>query len=96
MELAFWRDFAVVWLAFLCLLGLIIPLAVSVLAVKGMHAAVDRTPQLLRQVQGYSRAARTKVDVASTQVVEPVIQARKQSSRLATLLDRIFRHRKAD
>lgn len=96
MELALWRDFALVWLAFLCFLGLIIPLAVSIFAVKGMHAAVDRTPQLLRQVQGYTRAARTKVDVASTQIAEPVIQARKQSSRITTLLDRIFRRRKID
>lgn len=96
MELALWRDISLVWLAFLCLIGLLIPLAVSIFAVKGMHAAVDRTPHLLRQVQGYTRAARTKVDVASTQVAEPLIQTHKKSSHLATMLDRIFRRRNAN
>ena len=91
MELALWRDIAVVWLAFLCFIGLIVPVAISVFAVKGMHAAVDRTPQLLRQVQGYSRVARTKVEATSQHVVEPVIQTHKQASRFATLLDRVLR-----
>ena len=68
MELALWRDIALVWLAFLCFIGLIIPVAVSIFAVKGMHAAVDRTPRLLRQVQGYSRALRDQTESASGRV----------------------------
>jgi hypothetical protein len=91
VELALWRDIALVWLAFLCFLGLIVPLAVSIFAVKGMHAAVDRTPRLLRQVQGYSRALRTQVDAASYHAAAPVIQAHKQSTRISTLLNRLLR-----
>ncbi len=75
--MAVWRDIAAVWLAFLCFLGLIIPLAIALFAVKGMHVAVDRTPRLLRQVQGYTHLARTHVDAASAHVAAPVIKAHK-------------------
>lgn len=91
MELALWRDIALVWLALLCFIGLIIPLAVSIFVVKGMHAAVDRTPGLLRQVQGHTRALRTQVDAASYRVAEPVIQVKKRSSRWATTVNRVLR-----
>jgi hypothetical protein len=90
VELALWRDIALVWLALLCFIGLIIPLAVMLFAVKGMHVAVDRTPRLLRQLQGNTRAIRTQVDAAGQRAAEPVIQARKQQTRLATVMDRIF------
>lgn len=89
MELALWRDIAVVWLAFLCFIGMIIPLAVSLFAVKGMHAAVDRTPRFMHQLQGYSRALRNQVSAASQRVAEPVIKTRKQSTRLSTLISRL-------
>jgi hypothetical protein len=91
VALALWRDIALVWLALLCFIGLLVPLAVSLFAVKGMHAAVDRTPRLLRQVQGYSRAMRTQTGAASLRIAEPVIQAHKRSTRLATALDRLLR-----
>ncbi len=93
MELALWRDIAVVWLAFLCLLGLIIPLVIAVFMVKGMHAAVDRTPRLLRQVQGYSRVARVQVESASERVATPVIRAHSQATRLTRILDRLMPRR---
>ena len=91
VELALWRDIALVWLAFLCFIGLIIPLAVSIFIVKGMHVAVDRTPGLLRQVQGYSHALRTQVDSASYRVAEPVIQVKQRTTRWSTVVNRIMR-----
>jgi hypothetical protein len=70
---------------------MLLPLAASIFVVKGMHFVVDRTPRLLRQVQGYSRTARTQVDAASDYVAAPVIHAHKLSTRYATLLDRLLR-----
>lgn len=90
MSLALWRDIALVWLAFLCFIGLIVPLAVAFFAVKGMHVAVDRTPRLLRQVQGYTRALRTQTGAVSYRVSEPVIQAHRRSTRILTFLDRLL------
>jgi hypothetical protein len=91
VSLALWRDIALVWLAFLCFIGLVVPLAVALFAVKGMHAAVDRTPRLLRQAQGYSRALRIHVDAASDRVSEPVIQFQSRSTQVSTFLDRLLR-----
>jgi hypothetical protein len=86
-----WRDIALIWLSFLCFIGLLIPLAISFFLVKGMHSAVDRTPRLLRQVQGYSRQMRNKVEDASHQVTGPVIQVHRQSKRYSTVMDRLLR-----
>jgi hypothetical protein len=91
VSLALWRDIALVWLALLCFIGLIVPLAVAVFAVKGMHAAVDHTPRLLHKAQGYSRALRTHTDATSQRVSEPVIQFRSRSTQVSTFLDRLLR-----
>ncbi len=91
MGLSLWRDIAIVWLALLCFIGMVLPLVVAVFAVKGMHVAVDRTPRLLRQAQGYTRAMRTQVDAASYRIADPVIQAQRHSAKLSTLLDRLLR-----
>jgi predicted PurR-regulated permease PerM len=90
VSLALWRDIALIWLALLCFIGLVIPLAVMLFAVKGMHAAVDRTPRLLRQVQGRTRALRSQVDAASYRVSDPVIQMQRRSTHMATVLERLL------
>jgi hypothetical protein len=89
--LALGRDIAIIWLALLCFIGMIVPLAVSIFAVKGMHAAVSRTPRLLRQVQGHTRKVRIQVDAASYHVAAPVIRVQRQSTRISTFLDRLLR-----
>lgn len=91
MSLEQWTDLAVIWLSFLCFIGLLIPLAIGFFAVKGMHTAVDRTPRLLRQAQGYSRLMRNKVEDASHRVSEPVIQAHRHSRRYSIVVSRLLR-----
>ena len=36
MELAFWRNIAIVWLSLFCFVGLIIPLVIGYFAVRGL------------------------------------------------------------
>lgn len=91
MGLALWRDIAVVWLALLCFIGMVLLLVVAIFAAKGMHVAIARTPRLLRQAQGYTRALRTQVDAASYRVADPVIQVQRQSTKFSTLIDRLLR-----
>jgi hypothetical protein len=88
--LALWRDIALVWLALLCLIGLLIPLAVMLFAVKGMHVAVDHTPRLLRQVQGRTRALRSQTDAAGSRVSQAVIQVQGRATHMATVLERLL------
>jgi hypothetical protein len=91
VDLAFWRDVSVVWLSFLCFIGLLIPLAAVLFAVKGMHVAVDRTPRYLRQAQRYSRLMRDSTDRGSRQVTEQVIRSQTAATRFQTRFHRIVR-----
>lgn len=89
MSLEFWRDLAIVWLALLCFIGMLIPLAAMVFAVKGVHVAVAKTPGLLQQAQGKTRLARNKVDDASRIVADQVIRARSRVTGIQTRLSRL-------
>jgi hypothetical protein len=89
VELALWRDIAVVWLALLCFIGMLVPLAAAFFAVKGMHFLVDRTPRLLIKAQGYSRIMRQQTDTASRTVAAPVIAAQRQATRWSTFAARL-------
>jgi hypothetical protein len=60
-------------------------------AVKGMHAAVDRTPHYLRLVQRYSRTMRDSTDRGSRQVAEQVIRSQAAATRFQTRFGRILR-----
>jgi hypothetical protein len=90
LSLELWRDLASVWLAVLCFVAMTVPLVVAVLAVKGMHYAVDRTPKALRVAQTYSRLGRGHVENAAGQVNERVIRVQTGSSRFQTRLRRLF------
>lgn len=93
MSLEFWRNLAVVWLALLCFIGLLLPLAVALFAVKGMHIAVARTPGLLRQVQSGTRQGRLKVDSASRAAADQVIRARSKLAHIEARLARLAGNR---
>lgn len=91
MSLDLWRNLAIVWLALLCFIGMLIPLAAALFAVKGMHIAVTKTPGLLQVAQRASRQARTQVESTSHTVTEPLIRAGSRitgvQTRLARLVD---------
>jgi len=81
VSLALWRDISVVWLLLICILGLLIPLAVSFAAVWGMHKALGQTRVALISAQGVSRQVRERTDSASERVVQPVIRSRRWAAR---------------
>lgn len=89
MGIDFWRNLAIVWLALLCFIGMLVPLAVALFAVKGMHIAVAKTPGLLRKGQAVTRQARHKVDDASRIATDQVIHARGKLAYLTTRLTRL-------
>lgn len=90
LSLNSWANLATVWLAFLCFIGLLIPLAVAFFAVRGMHVAVDRTPALFKRAQGYSGAMRRKVDYSSRVVADRVVTVRTSPTRVRTRFERLF------
>ena len=90
MELGFWRDLALIWLAFLCFIGLSVPVVIAVFAVKGVHVVVDRTPRYLHMVQDVSRQARGHVNRAADVVVAPVVQSQSHWTRIRTRWQRLW------
>jgi hypothetical protein len=92
MTLAQLRDISVVWLSLLCFIGMLIPLAVTYFAVRGMNHVLDKTPGAMRRAQGISRAARDRTLAVSNQVAEPLIRTqgavvRTQATARAILAD---------
>ena len=69
MSLAFWRDVAIVWLALFCFIGMAVPLAAALFAVKGVAVVLDRTPGVLGKAQGVTRRVRDYTDAGSRQAV---------------------------
>jgi hypothetical protein len=89
MSVEFWRNLAIVWLALFCFIGLLLPLAAALFAVKGMHYAVAKTPGLLHQAQEVTRQGRLKVDGASRTAADQVIRARSKLAGVETRLSRL-------
>lgn len=81
MDLGFWRDLAVIWLALFCFIGLLVPVAIAVFAVKGMHIVIDRAPRYLQMAQDVSRQTRTRVHHAADIVAAPVVQGHSRWAR---------------
>lgn len=81
MSLALWRDMAVVWLALLCFIGMVVPLAIAFFAVKGLGIVLDRTPALFGKARSVSRRVRAESDAGSRQVVTRIeaVQRRVQA-----------------
>jgi hypothetical protein len=83
VDLGFWRDIAIVWLAFLCFIGMIAPLVMAFFAVKGVHVAVDRLPRWLGQAQRVSHKVRAETVTIADRIAEPVIAAERKATRLS-------------
>lgn len=94
MTLELWRNLAVVWLALLCLIGMVIQLAISIFAVKGIHVVVDKLPGLLGAAKNASSRMRTATDEGSRRVVAPIVELQSRATRITTVAKRLGgRHR---
>lgn len=93
MELAFWRDVSIVWLAFLCLIGQSIPLVALYFVVRGMAAAHRGTVSLFGQGQRYSKIMRQQSERLSGQVSQPLIRVSGQGARWRTVMRRLWPNR---
>ncbi|MEZ4618328.1 MAG: hypothetical protein R2867_22825 [Caldilineaceae bacterium] len=82
MELAFWRDLSVIWLSLFCFIGLVPPLAVLYLAVRGMNALHGKSYRWVRQAQGLSSHVPQQTKRAATKISEPVIQIQRRAKQV--------------
>jgi hypothetical protein len=90
MEVTFWRDLAVVWLALFCFIGLLIPLALLYFTVRGVNALHGLLYRLAQQGQGLSGQARRQVTQASAQVAEQAVRIQGQTRRVEALVRKVL------
>ena len=90
MEVTFWRDVAVVWLALFCFIGLLIPLVVLYFSVRGVNALHDLLYRLTQQGQRLSGQARRQVTQVSARVDEQAVRIQGQTRRVETLVQKLL------
>ena len=90
MTLSQLADISVVWLSLLCFIGMLIPLAVTYFAIRGMNQVLGKTPGYLRRAQGFSRAARNRTLAVSNQVAEPMIRTQGAAVKAQTTVRTIL------
>lgn len=94
MELAFWRNLAIIWLSLFCFIGLLIPLVIGYFAVRGLAVVPGKVRPLLRKVQGYSQIMQEQSEKAGQRVAAPVIQLHAQATKFQTILTKLRPERK--
>ncbi|MCE7988066.1 MAG: hypothetical protein DYG89_43430, partial [Caldilinea sp. CFX5] len=90
MEVTFWRDVAVVWLALFCFIGLLIPLALLYFTVRGVNTLHGLLYRLTRQGQGLSGQARRQVTQVSARMDEQAVRIQRQTRRVETLVRKLL------
>ncbi len=75
MGLEFWANVSTVWLALLCFIGGLIPLAIAFYAVKYLHIGLEKSRSAMWTAQKYSGVMRSKAEEWSEKASEPVIAA---------------------
>lgn len=94
MDLALWRNLAIVWLSLFCFIGLLIPLAIGYFAVRGLAVVPGKVRPLLRKAQGYSQIMQQQSEKASQRVATPVIQLHTQATKIQTIIAKLRPARK--
>ena len=83
-SLTFWADISVIWLSLLCFIGLMIPLAITFFAIRGMNLVLGKTPGLFQKAQSYSSLVRSHTESASERIAGPVVRAGSETAKFET------------
>lgn len=81
MGLEFWANISVVWLSALCFVGIVIPLAATYYAIRGMHAALGISFTAFKTAQTYSGKIRSNTESVSQKIARPVIRSGSEAAR---------------
>ena len=95
MELAVWRDIAIVFLAIESVVLVMIVLVAVYFAVRGLNATQTRLPDYLYKAQEISHMVRSRTEDASNRVGEPLLRGRRQTTRAGAILQALVPGRAA-
>lgn len=91
VDIAFWRNLAIVWLSLFCFIGLAVPLVILYFIVRGLQRVPGKVRPLLQQLQGYSQTLHHQSENLSTQVSEPLIRLNHRATKLQMTLRNALR-----
>jgi len=86
MDLQFWTDVSIVFLAIQTFILLLIPLVAFYFAVRGLNFLHIRLPRVLSQAQNISKQVRLKTEAASQRVADPVVRAQRERTKAEATL----------
>jgi len=81
MNLEFWTNLSIVWLALLAFIMGIVPLVLFYFLVRGMMIVNRTVPRYLKLGQYYSGIARDQTRKGAEKAVEPVVRVYGQTAR---------------
>ena len=90
MDLAFWRDVSIVFLAIQTFILLIIPLAIFYFMVRGLNFLHVRLPRVLFRAQDISKEVRTRTEAVSERIADPLIKADREGTRAKATATALF------
>jgi hypothetical protein len=93
MDLAFWRDVAIVLLALHLFVLLILPAGLLFLGVRGMQFVHRKLPPLYQKAQEISAQIPVKADGISNKVAEPVVRGHRWASQTRAVVHTLWRER---
>ncbi len=86
MNLEFWTDVSIVFLAIQTFILLLIPLVAFYFAVRGLNFLHIRLPRVMSQAQNVSKQVRLKTEAASERVADPIVRAQRARTKAETTL----------
>ena len=86
MDLAFWRDIAIVFLALQTFVLLLVVAVPFYFAVRGLNAAHVRLPNLLVKARVFSRQVRERTGEVGDKVASPLLRVQRSVTKSETIV----------
>jgi len=85
-----WRDISMVWLALLCFVGLLPPMIILYLMVRGMGELNRKMPRLLDKIRARNHTLSEKAEQVSTQVSQPVMRIQQRVAHVESVMESLL------
>lgn len=86
MNLATWRDIAIVFLAIQAFILTLVPLVAVYFLVRGVNIAGGVLPGYMKRAQSFTSAVRLRTDQTSDQIAKPILKMRNHGARVETIV----------
>ena len=86
MNLATWRDVAIVFLAIQAFILMLVPLVAVYFMVRGINIAGGALPGYMKRAQSFTSIVRLRTGQTSDQIAKPILKMRNRGARIETIV----------